>query len=434
MNINIEDLGPCKKKIHAVFEPAEIDAAIKGETVEIQRDVALPGFRKGKAPLEMVRKAFEKEINDGAKRELKRKFFRELKEKHSLEPIYELNYEELKFGNNEYEFVAIYETAPVFELPNYKGLPAKRVVQDVTDKDVEEAINALRRREAKYESVERAAAPGDYVVINYTASVDGKPLLEVVPNAKRLAKGENQWVKVQKDAFLPGFGEQFVGARKGDKLQITVEFPPDFIIKEIALKKGVFDVEVLDVKQEILPELDDKFANLYGADSVKTLQEGVRLDLKRDLHERTRQNIRDQVVEELMARVNFDLPETELSYETREAVLEIVMDQQNRGLSKEDIDKHKDEIFKVAQARARNRLKGKYVFRKIAEKEGIIVEPKEVYDEIIAVARMRDEDPKKFADEVIKSGRYSEFENLLIAKKVIDFLVEYAKIEDVMPQ
>lgn len=434
MNINIEDLGPCKKKVHAVFEPAEIDSAIKSEAAEYQKNVALPGFRKGKAPLDMVRKAFEKEINEGAKKELKKKLFKELKEKHSLEPIYELNFEELKFGNNEFEFVAVYETAPVFELPNYRGLPAKRLVQDITDKDVEEAILSLRRREAKYESVERPAAPGDYVVINYSASVDGKSLLEVAPDAKRLAKGENQWVKVQKDAFLPGFGEQFVGAKKGDKLQITVEFPPNFVINELSLKKGVFDVEVLEVKQEILPELDDKFANLYGADSVKALQEGVRVDLKRDLLEKTRQNIRDQVVEELMARVNFELPENELSMETREAVLEIVMEQQRRGLSKEDIEKYKDDIFKVAQSRAKNRLKGKYVFRKIAEKEGITVTPEEVYNEIAAIARMRNEQPKKFLEDVISSGRYFEFENLLIAQKVIDFLVEYAKIEDVLPQ
>lgn len=434
MNINIEDLGPCKKKVHAVFEAPEVELAIKNEASEIQQYAALPGFRKGKAPLEMVRKAYEKEVNEGAKKNLKRKLFKELKEKHSLEPIYELNYEELKFGDKEYEFVAVYETAPVFELPNYKGLPAKRVVKEITDEDVDKAITELRRREAKYESVDRAIVPGDYAVINYTATVDGKPLTEIAPDAKRLAKGEGQWVRAQKDAFLPGFGEQLVGAKKGDKLQITIEFPPNFIINELSLKKGVFDVEIVDVKQEVLPELDDKFANLYGADSVKTLQEGVRYDLKRDLHEKTRQSIRDQVVEELMARVNFELPESELSYETRDAVVEMVMEQQRRGLSKEDIEKYKDEIFKVAQARAKNRLKGKYVFRKIAEKEGITVEPKEVYEEIVAVARMRNENPKKFYEDMIKSGRYIEFEELILAQKVIDFLVEYAKIEDVLPQ
>lgn len=434
MNINIEDLGPCKKKVHAVFEPSEVDAAIKDEASEYQQYAVIPGFRKGKAPLDMVRKAYEKEVNEGAKKRLKRKLFKELKDKHSLEPIYELNYEELKFGNNEYEFVAIYETAPVFELPNYKGLPAKRVVKDVTDEDVDRAITELRRREAKYESVDRAVIPGDYVVINYTATVDGKPLTEIAPDANRLAKGEGQWVRAQKDAFLPGFGEQLVGSKKGDKLQITIEFPANFIINELSLKRGVFDVEVVDVKQEILPALDDNFANLYGADSVKTLQEGVRLDLKRDLHEKTRQSIRDQVVEELMARVNFELPESELSYETRDAVLEMVMEQQKRGLSKEEIEKYKDDIFRVAQTRAKNRLKGKYVFRKIAEKEGITVTPEELQKEIVAIARMRNENPKKFMEDLVKSGRYIEIEELILAQKVIDFLVEYAKIEDVLPQ
>ncbi|MCX7872186.1 MAG: trigger factor [Verrucomicrobiae bacterium] len=434
MNINIEDLGPCKKKVHAVFETAEVESAIKKECAEYQQVVALPGFRKGKAPLDMVRKAYEKEVNDGARRELKKLLFKQLKEKHSLEPIYELNYEELKFNDKEYEYVSIYEIAPVFELPNYKGLPAKRVVKDVTDKDVEDAVNALRQRQANYQVVDRPAAPGDYVVINYTANVDGKPLSEVAPDAKRLATGEKQWVKVQKDAFLPGFGEQFVGAKKGDKLQVTVEFPPEFIITELARKKGVFDVEVVDVQQEVLPDLNDEFAKSYGAQNVKELQDGIRFDLKRDLYERTRQSIRDQVVEELMARVNFDLPENELSMETRDAVLEIVVEQQKRGLSKEDIEKHKDDIFKVAQNRAKNRIKGKYVFKKIAEKEGIDVAPEEIQEQIFSIAKMRGEQPKKYLEDVIKAGRYYEFYDLLLAQKVIDFLVEYAKIEDVMPQ
>ncbi|MGC8743458.1 MAG: trigger factor [Verrucomicrobiia bacterium] len=432
MNINIEVLGPCKKKVHVVFDAQEIEKALNDEALKVREQVALPGFRKGKAPADMVKKAFEKEITDSAKKALNEEVSKKLQSDHKIAVTYTLNFEELKFNPKEgYEFVAIVETEPEFELPNYKGLPVKRTVADITDKDVEEAINKLRQKDAKYETVERPAAPGDIVVIDYEGSVDGKSISEIAPNAERLAKGEQFWIRVQKDYFLPGFGEQFVGAKKGDTLQISVEFPANFVFQELALKKGTFNVKVLEVKQEVLPLLDDSYAQSLGAKDLNELREGVRFDLKKDLNARVRQSMRDQVVEELMARVNFDLPENELNAETKEAVLDLVLEQQRRGLSKEDIEKYKDDIFNIGLSRAKNWVKARYVFRRIAEKEGIQVSREDLMSEISIAAQINNEDPKKYLEKVIKSGKLERFHEYLLSQKVVDFLLEFAKIEDV---
>ena len=435
MNINIENIGPCKKKVHVVCDPQEIENATNSAIKEMREQVSLPGFRKGKVPDDVIRRTFPKELAEETKKHIRDMFSDALKKDHKIMPTYVINYEELKFDPKEcYEFVMILETEPEFELPVYKGLPIKRAVMEITDKDVEDAINKLRQKDAKYVDVERPASPGDIVVINYSGSCDGKSIDEIVPDAKRLAKGENNWIRVEKDAFLPGFGDQLVGAKKGDKLQIAVEFPANFVFPELANKKAVFDVEVLDVKEEVLPELNDEYAKKLGAKNVDELKAGVRADLKSDLNYKIRQNLRDQVVEELMARVNFELPENELNEETKEAVLNIVMEQQRRGMSKEEIEKHKDEIFNIALSRARNIVKARYVFAKIAEKEGIKVSDEELTREIAVAARMNNEDPKKYAERIIKNNQVRRFYEIIIAQKVIDFLVEYAKIEDVLPE
>lgn len=435
MNINLENLGPCKKKVHIVCDAQEVDNALNDAAKGLQQYVALPGFRKGKAPIELIRRSFEKDVVKAAKDDLMNKAFSQCEKENNVAFTYRLNYEELKFDPKEgYEFVAVVETEPQFELPNYKGLPIKREVADVTEKDVDDAINKLRENEAKYNTVDRPAAPEDIVVINYTGYCDGKLISDIVPDAGRLTKGESQWIRVRKDYFLPGFGEQFVGAKKGDKLQITVEFPANFIFKELSLKKGVFDVEVLEVKEVVLPALDDKFAKSLGAEDLNHLREGVRFDLKKELNNRIRQSLRAQVVEELMARVNFELPETELNNETKEVVYEIVQEQQSRGLTREEIEKYKDEIFNVALSKARNRVKSRYIFKKIAEKEGVTVTDEELLRELTIAARMQNEDPRKYAERAVKSGQMYRFRDFIMAQKVIDLLVEFAKIEDVLPE
>ncbi len=435
MNINVENIGPCKKKVHAVCDPQEIENATNSAIKEMREHVSLPGFRKGKVPDDVIKRTFPKELNEEAKKHIKEMLSEKLKSEHKITPTYVINYEELKFDPKEcYEFVMILETEPEFELPVYKGLPIKRAVMEVSDKDVEDAINKLRQKEAKYVDVERPAVPGDIVVINYKGSCDGKSIDEIVPDAKRLAKEENTWIRVEKDYFLPGFGEQFVGSKKGNKLQIPVEFPGNFVFPELANKKAIFDVEVLGVKEEVLPELNDEYAKTLDAKNVEELREGVKSDLKNDLNHRIRQSLRDQAVEELMSRINFELPETELNDETKEAVLNIVMEQQRRGMSKEEIEKHKDEIFNIALSRARNIVKARYVFAKIAEKEGIKVSQEELMNEISLAARMNNEDPKKYAERIVKNNQVRRFYEIIIAQKVIDFLVEYAKIEDVLPE
>src|SRR5208282_3950144 len=149
------------------------------------------------------------------------------------------------------------------------------------------------------------ARPGDIAVVNYTGACDGKPITDTAPTAKGLTEQKNFWVDIGPEAFLPGFAEQLTGAQAGDRRAVSVDFPADFVTKELAGKKGVFEIEVVEVKEKVLPPMDDTFAKLYDAESLEKLRAGVRRDLENELNFSQAKAVRTQVILGLLDRVNF---------------------------------------------------------------------------------------------------------------------------------
>jgi trigger factor len=224
------------------------------------------------------------------------------------------------------------------------------------------------------------------------------------------------------------------GAKAGDKRTVTSDFPQDFVTPELAGKKATYDVEVVEVKERIVPPIDDTFAKSFGAENLEKLREGVRSDLQNELNLRQKRSIRNQIVKTLLDKVTFDLPETQVQHETRNVVYEIVSENQKRGVPKEVIDQQKDEIFNASTSTAKERVKAAYVFSKIAEKEGIRVSNEELNGRIIALAQAYQMTPQKFVQELEKRDGLTEVHQQMLHEKVVDYLQEHAKIQDVPAQ
>jgi trigger factor len=205
------------------------------------------------------------------------------------------------------------------------------------------------------------------------------------------------------------------------------------VTPELAGKKGSYEVEVVEVKEKVVPAIDDAFAKSYDADNVQALREGVRRDLQNELNTKQARSVRGQIVKSLLDQVNVELPETLVAQETRNIVYQIVQENQQRGVTKEAIDGQKDEIYKASNNTARERVKASFVFQKIATKEGIRVAPEEVNARIYALSQQYQMAPDKFAKELEKRDGISEIWSQLLNEKVIDFLQQNAKIEDVEP-
>ncbi len=432
MNVTVQELAPCKKLVRFDVEAKDVEDAFETMAKDFVREAHLPGFRPGKAPKDMVLKRYEKEISEEVKKKLINDTFKKGVQEQKLEVVGVPDLEDIQFARGQnLQFVATVETAPQFELPNYRGLPAKREMATVTEDDIQRALTALQNQKGKFEKVEREVQAGDYVVVNYTGSSEGKPLTEIAPAARGLTEQKGFWVEVKPDSFIPGFATQLQGARAGEKRTVTIDFPADFVTPELAGKKATYEVEVVEVKQRLVPPIDDAFAKIYEAENLEKLREGIRSDLQNELNLKQKRSVRNQLVQELLSHANFELPETQLQLETRNVVYEIVAENQKRGIPKEIIDKQKDEIYNASSRTARERVKIAYIFQKIAEKEGIRVSEAELHPRILALAQAYQMTPQKFIEEARKRNGIEEIYQQMLHEKVMDFLQEQAKVEDV---
>jgi trigger factor len=392
----------------------------------------LPGFRPGKAPRNLVLKKYEPDIKAEVKRKLIGDSYRQAVDEKKIAVIGYPDIEEIQFGRGQaLQFAATIETAPEFQLPEYKGLPARREAKSVTPADVDRAIEMLAKQHVKFETIARELRPDDVVVVNYTGTCDGKPITDTAPTAKGLTEQKNFWVDTAPDAFLPGFAGQLAGAKAGDRRTVTVDFPANFVTKQLAGKKGVYEVEVVEVKEKVLPAMDDAFAKKYDAENVAKLREGVQRDLENELKYSQDRAVRGQIIRALLTATNFDLPETAVAHETRNVVYDLVRENTQRGVARDLIEKQKDEIYSAAAQSAKERVKLSFLIQRIAEKEGIQVSQDEVLKRVQSLAMAYQIPLEKFLKDLQKRNGVAELYDQIAHEKVLAFLEQNAKIEEV---
>ena len=432
MNITVENLAPCRKLLRVELDAKSVDETFDAITKDYQKQASLPGFRPGKAPRDMVIKKYEAEIQGEAKRKLIGDAYRKALDEKKIAALGYPDIEEIQFGRGQsLQFAATVETAPEFQLPEYKGLPVKRETKSVTDADVERALNLLAQQHTKFETAARPLQMGDVAVVNYTGTSDGKPLTEIAPTAKGLTEQKNFWVDITPNTFITGFAEQLVGAKAADKRTVSVDFPADFVTKELAGKKAVYEVEVIEVKAKVMPPVDDALAKVFGAENLEKLHAGVRLDLENELKYSQTKSVRGQLLGALLSQSNFELPESAVAHETKNVVYNIVQENTKRGVGRELIEKQKDEIYNAAAISAKERVKMAFLIQRIAEKEGIQVSQDEVLQRVQAMAQAYQIPAEKFVKDLQKRNGINELYDQITHEKVLTFLENNATISDV---
>ncbi len=434
MNVTVENLAPCKKLVRVEVDAQKVAEAFEAMTRDFQRKAKFPGFRPGKVPLEIVARRFEKEIQDQVKEKLINETFKQAMEEQKLDVVAKPDIEEIQFGRGRpLQFAATVETAPEFELPEYKGLPARVETRAVSEADVDRALEVLRAQRVTYLTVDRPLASGDMAVVNYTGQCEGKPIREVAPTAMGLTEKKGFWIEAGSNSFIQGFAEQLLGAKAGEKRTVTVNFPADFVTPQLAGKRGVYEVDVVEVKEKLLPPLDDGLAKAYGAQSLEKLRAGVRRDLENELSHKRSRSIHHQLRQSLLGRVQFELPETSVAYETRHRVYDIVNANQRRGASREQIEQHKDRIYSAAAQDAKERVKLAFIIQRIAEKEDIKVSQDEIGRRVAQIAAANQIPMEKLAKDLKERNGFIEIYDQIMTDKVMDFLERNAQLIEAPP-
>jgi len=435
VEVTITDLSPCKKQLRIEIDAETVNAKFDAVAKDFRRHAHLPGFRPGKAPLANVMRSYGDKIGEEAKRTLMSDSYAKALKENELRPVIMPEVEELQFGHGKpFQYLATLEVTPAFEMPEYIGIEVEKERRSVNDADIAKALDSLREQRVSYADMDRPAVEEDFIVVNFTGTIDDKPITDLIKVARGLTEQKNFWLHKTQNPLIPGTVEALIGSSKGDKKTVSVTIPDDFVYEEIVGKEAKYEIEVVQVKEKSLPELDDKFAKGFGAESMDKLREGVENDLKNELEYSNKKSIRNQCVDKLLGAVNCDLPETIVNEATRAAVHNIVQQNHQRGVGKEIIEENKDKIYANAKTDAVVRVKANYILSKIAEKEGIKVTDQELSRQVAAMAAQQKIKPQKLAQQLKDNGTLYQVQEEIMNAKVIDLLEEKAKVTEIDPK
>ena len=439
MNIRLEKKEKCLAAL-SIEVPADKVTEERNKVLKsFVTQARIPGFRPGKAPKAVIEKAHGESITQELESRLIQNSFQQaLKENEDLKVLNVKNPKNVTHqADGSFTFDAELILSPEFELPDYKALEIEIPKAEVTDEMIDENLDQLRQRFADYHDIEdRAAEQGDLVIIDYTATIDGKPLDEVGgAQAKPLASNEGYWIRIEEEAFFPGFTDALVGTKAGDGKEITVTLPDDFPIESIREKVAVFDVKVTGLKSESLPELDDEFADkLQSGKSLEDIKGLIRSDIEMRIRRQIEEIKVNAVLTKLNEAVDFDVPEDFLQSETQGQLDAMVKERMEAGMSEEDVETRKAELVDQAGERAKNSLKTNFLLTEIARKEELSVPSSEVMSKVTVMAKKAKKPVKGFMKELQRDGRLGTIRQNMLFGKAIDFLIEHATVTEVEPK
>ena len=392
---------------------------------KLAANITVPGFRKGKAPVNMVKsrvdqmKVFNEAIND-----VLNPVYQEIITEEKIIPMARPSFDVTKLSEDELEVKVTIVTRPEVELGQYKDYKVGKKTAEVKDEEVEVSINELRKQNATITPKDGQAENGDIVVIDFEGSVDGVPF--------EGGKAENHELELGSHSFIEGFEDQLVGSSAGIEVDVKVKFPDNYGPEEIAGKDAVFHVKVNEVKQKVLPELDEEFIkdlNFAGVQSVEDLRKNRQEALTKQKENALRREYLDQLVEEIKKVSKFDVAEEILAEETENRKKDLQNRLAQSGL---DLEQYmaltrtdEEALNKQLREEATKGLESYLVLETVGEKENIEVTDEEFEFEL---AKMGEQ--YNMTIDQIKNAlgqQLGQFRNNMRMNRIEDFLYENNK-------
>ena len=439
VNVQLTNVSPTRKSLAVTLDPSEVDAEHQAVVGEIAKLARIPGFRPGKAPTAMVAKRFSKEIVEEFKQKVVAKAYRSALEQEKLDVLNVVNVDEGKIEAGAPANVTItLDIRPDFQLPDYANMPTEIAPTDPADAEIDNVIQGLRSERADFKPADRPAQKGDYVKLAYEGKVDGQPITELAPDKQLYGKVPQTWEEVEgaNEGVIPGLGKQLAGLKAGDKRDVTITFPAEFpAVAALAGKTATYSVEVQEIRERVLPELNEEFFKSQQVDNLEALRTQVRNNLKLQKEYQNRSAQRRQVTERLAMLVDFPVPDSLVEAETQSVLRNFIEENMRRGVPAEQFEKDKKELFESARKAAHNRVKLQLVLAKIAEQEKIEVTNDDINNFLYREAMRSGQKPDKLAKNLAGDReRLRSVQQSIIFDKAVDFLVSKASVTVVQPK
>ncbi|PCJ99788.1 MAG: trigger factor [Zetaproteobacteria bacterium] len=402
----------------------EIANHVDSRLVELSQTVNIPGFRPGKVPMSLMKKKYGKavmgEVLETAVNDSSQQAMKDQEIIPALQPKIEVkSFDE---GKDLIYTMAI-EVLPKIEIKDYKGFKLTKLIAKADDSAIDEALGriASTRKTSKVIEGKRAAKSGDTLVIDF----DGRTADDDVKQPGMAAEGHH--LELGSNSFIPGFEDQLIGKKAGDKLEVKVQFPEEYGSAELAGRDAIFDVEIHEIRESVEAEIDDEFAKSLGMDDLKALRDAVAEQTNQEFDNHSRLKLKKELLDQLDESHKFDIPQGMKDLELQNILQQVKMDNQQRGIDVDPTDEETAELTDIAARRVRLGL----VLSEIGKENNIQVADAELQKAVITEAQKYPGQEKEVFDyfaknrEALESLRAPIYED-----KVVDFILELATVTE----
>ena len=413
-------------KLEVTIEAKKFEEAIKKVYFKSAKYFNIPGFRKGKAPMQIVEKYYGKEIfYEDAFNEVVPGELEEAVKENKLEVVSrpDIDVKQIEKGKD-LIFTAVLQTKPVPELGKYKGIEIEKVEYTVSEDDVNHELGHMQEHNSRIITIDdRPVESGDITVIDFEGFVDGKPFEGGKAEGHELEIGSNQ--------FIPGFEDQIIGMEIDSEKDIKVKFPDEYFSKDLAGKDATFKVKLHEIKKKELPELDDEFAkDVSEFDTLEDLKEDIRNKKEKQCKERSKYETEDNAIKEVIKNLKVEIPSGMVEMEVDNILKDMEQRLSYQGLKLDQylqmMGKTVEDVRKDYEPQAIESIKSRMAIEKIIELEKIEATEKEVHEKLEEMAKNYGKDVKEFEEnENIKSY----IETGVRTQKALELIVENAKIK-----
>ncbi len=432
MNVEIKDAGDARKVALVTFESDEVTSQESQVCKQFGRMANIPGFRKGKAPENVIRKKYSKELKEELNRKVSTTAYEAVLDHEDIRVYSILKVDAGEVVANSPATVEVtVDVEPEFDLPAYEEFEYTIRSTEVSKEEVERELDGLRDQRASFEEVDREVADGDYVKCSYEGTLDGSPVSEILPDKPMYGKQSNTWEEAgqAKGMGVEGIATGIVGMKKDEKKEIEITFEKDFELAPLAAKKVIYAVEIHEVREKKAPEADDEdFLKALKAENLEQLKEKIEADLK---VRKERENIdakRGQATQKILELPDFPLPQQAVEDESQTIFQRTVQRAAQQGAKQEEMESKRDELWKESQVQGQARVKISLVLGRIAEKEKMDVTNEDLAQAATREAMMMRVDPQTFVKELSQDrARINRLRQDILHDKTLELVASKGK-------
>jgi len=415
----------CRRELELEIPAEEVSKKMESVAKDFARLAMIPGFRKGKAPVSLIRRRFAEDIKGEVLQTLVPEVVEKALAEQKLSPVTQPKVEKLDFNEGQpVKFRAVFEVMPEFELSSYQGLELEMPTMDITEEDIAKALEEMRERAAAFAPVEgRVIEDGDFAQVKLVGTPDGggDPL-----------KADSVLCHIGAEETMEPFNTNLKGAHVGDHKSFDVEYPADYPDPKLAGKKFHYAVEVLGIKAKKLPELNDDFAkDVSDAKTLDELKTKVREGLEHQRDHKKKELLHERVLAELTKKHDFPVPESLVEHQMDARLERVVRSLATQGVDPRAVNVDWVTLRRRQEDRARDDVKAELIIDRIATAENIDVTEEDLTRELEHAASHSNESAEALRARLTKQGTLDRMKAKLRSDKTLEWLEQNAKIKTV---